>query len=332
VNGKKRGQLPPTDQDKIIKITLASGENGINYNFAEVAPSSLCGVVYADVNCNGKPDGYDGAIPYVCITLKNNNTGQTWNTVSGIDGTYHFDNLRPGAYTITEKQPDGVKSGDVDAGSLGGCDNDSCNYISRIYVCCGQKGTGYNFGEVPCVIPSYTTTTADWWKGSKGQSLIKSLNGGPTATALGNWIAASFPNLFGNLAGKTNADIAAYYVSISAAPAFALEYQFLDTVLSIYVTTRSLAGNAGASYGVRITDAGLGPCKVTVHNSAPAFGLPSGATTTVLELIRRADAASYNGVAYDTNHNGVIDTSGPSGFEKSYRDLVYILLNTVINL
>ena len=47
VNGVKDGTVPTPDQDKIINISLNSGDAGVHYNFAEIAPSSLSG--YASV-------------------------------------------------------------------------------------------------------------------------------------------------------------------------------------------------------------------------------------------------------------------------------------------
>jgi hypothetical protein len=34
-----------------------------------------------------------------------------------------------------------------------------------------------------------------FWQSNSGQALINSFNGGPSATALGNWLAATLPNL-----------------------------------------------------------------------------------------------------------------------------------------
>lgn len=63
-----------------------------------------------------------------------------------------------------------------------------------------------------------STHTIAFWNGTSGQALIKALNGNSGAKNLGNWLAASFNNLFGtsagatnDLTGKTNAQVAAYY-------------------------------------------------------------------------------------------------------------------------
>ena len=56
-----------------------------------------------------------------------------------------------------------------------------------------------------------------YWVGGLGQSLISAFNGGVGAVGVANWMALSFPNLYGinaganNLFGKTNAQIDLLY-------------------------------------------------------------------------------------------------------------------------
>jgi hypothetical protein len=96
--------------------------------------------------------------------------------------------------------------------------------FSGIVLASGAVATGYNVGEQQTVGSPFAgnqTQSAVWWNGSNGQALIKALNGGQTSKNLGNWLASIFSNLFGadagsanNLAGKTNAQVAAYYQSL----------------------------------------------------------------------------------------------------------------------
>ena len=64
------------------------------------------------------------------------------------------------------------------------------------------------------------TATIGYWHNGNGQALIKSLNGGPTATKLATWLATTYPNLYGpaaggarNLTGKNNNDVAALFLT-----------------------------------------------------------------------------------------------------------------------
>ena len=72
----------------------------------------------------------------------------------------------------------------------------------------GLSAENYNFGERPATnggVHHGLTATIGYWQNKNGQNLIKSLNGGETSTQLGNWLAATFPNMYAALAGKTNA-------------------------------------------------------------------------------------------------------------------------------
>src|SRR5262249_10357446 len=66
---------------------------------------------------------------------------------------------------------------------------------------------------------SSPTPGSAFWQNTPGQSLINSLNGGPNSTALANWVALTFPNLYGagaganNMTGWTNAQVGAFYLS-----------------------------------------------------------------------------------------------------------------------
>src|SRR5262249_17230190 len=89
------------------------------------------------------------------------------------------------------------------------------------------------------------TGDVGFWHGSAGQPLINRFNGGPDATALSSWLATNFPRLNGSLAGLTNADVAAFYLSQLAISGPKAEAQVLATALNVYATTMSLGGTTG---------------------------------------------------------------------------------------
>jgi hypothetical protein len=121
-----------------------------------------------------------------------------------------------------------------------------------------------------------------FWHSGNGQALINSFNGGSTATGLSAWLAASFPNLYGaaaganNLAGKGNAQVAAFYLTQFALPGPKVEAQVLAAALNVYATTLSLGGTAGQAYGFTVSAPGWGRGRST---SAPT-GRPSAWPTT----------------------------------------------------
>ena len=112
------------------------------------------------------------------------------------------------------------------------------------------------------------TAATSFWCASDGQALIKSLNGGSSATNLGNWLATVSPNLFGSQAGKTNTQVAAYVKTLSGATA-----QVMATALSMYVTDSTLAGGTVASsYHFKVTTTGSGIDTYNVGSNGSALG------------------------------------------------------------
>jgi large repetitive protein len=109
---------------------------------------SLGGTVFADITDGGGMNGIDTGIPGVTVTLTGldaNGAAVNRTAVSGPNGTYVFDNLLAGTYTITETQPAGWSDDDDNAGTAGGTlAND---VTSAIALPVGTDGSNYNFGE-----------------------------------------------------------------------------------------------------------------------------------------------------------------------------------------
>ncbi|MBL9123528.1 MAG: carboxypeptidase regulatory-like domain-containing protein, partial [Planctomycetaceae bacterium] len=136
--------------NKFQQIVLGSGVNATEYNFCELEPASLCGVVYADLNQNGVRDSGETGIAGVTLRLLDANgiaTGVT--VVTGADGSYCFLNLRPGTYGIAEVQPNGYFDGLDTVGDAGGTANNPGDSITGITLGAGQEANFYNFGEIP---------------------------------------------------------------------------------------------------------------------------------------------------------------------------------------
>jgi hypothetical protein len=131
-----------------------AGEDG--YGDAPSLPGQITGRVYVDLNNDGihQMSGpmKEPGIPGVLVTLSG--TDDLGNDVrlsmhTGKVGTYRFKNLRPGTYTVTERQPrqylDGLdaKAGVVIPGS------NKTDMISDIELGSGQTVEKNNFGELP---------------------------------------------------------------------------------------------------------------------------------------------------------------------------------------
>jgi hypothetical protein len=132
-----------------IAITLNNGASA-NNNFAAVAPSSLSGFVYIDNNNNGVKDTGEQGISGVNVTLSGtNDLGQTisLSQTTAADGSYQFQGLRPGNYTLKERLPDGqFLEGTDSVGSQGGSVSE--DQISSIVPTPGTVGTDNDFAEL----------------------------------------------------------------------------------------------------------------------------------------------------------------------------------------
>jgi VCBS repeat-containing protein len=112
------------------------------------ANASLSGMVFIDVNNSGIRDEMESGIPDVTIHL--NGTDDLGNsvaltTVTAVDGSYMFPELRAGTYEIIESQHSAFLDGIDSSGTLGGnVDNDR---IWGIEVGNDAVGSENNFGE-----------------------------------------------------------------------------------------------------------------------------------------------------------------------------------------
>ncbi len=105
------GLVNPGDTQVLLKFTTA-GDQYFPYMFAMSAPITstfLTGTVWADTNRNGAIDTGEIGLPGVTVTLTKPD-GSTITTTTASDGTYRFDGLTVGSYTITETQPTGYGS------------------------------------------------------------------------------------------------------------------------------------------------------------------------------------------------------------------------------
>ncbi len=135
-----------TGHDTITNVVLGAGVNGVNNNFGELQPASLSGFVYFDVNDDGVRESEPG-VGGTTVTLSGvDDRGATVSltTATAGDGSYGFNNLRPGTYSITKTQPAGWLEGKNAIGSQGGVVG--TDQFSNIQLAPGQSGTNNNFG------------------------------------------------------------------------------------------------------------------------------------------------------------------------------------------
>jgi formylglycine-generating enzyme required for sulfatase activity len=335
------------DCNEIRDILFRIGDpDATGYLFAEIRPSRLQGLVWEDFNDDGEVNFGEKAISGVEVRLTGTDDRQ--NAVDLLmrtdsQGIFEFDigyepapgkYLRPGTYQLTETQPAGYADGQdvvgtvngVPSGRLDPTQND--RIIDILLARPGADGVNYNFGERPLAdgqVQPGQTATIGFWQNKNGQNLVKSLNGGVASTQLGNWLAATFPNMYGNtepggvnLAGKTNLWVADFYTSLFKRTAKTsvggppkLDAQVLAVAFAVYVTNENLAGQTAAGYGFRVTANGVGYATFDVGSAnRAAFDLSATDSTvlTVLDILMRTDAKTRKGILYDLDGNGQINS------------------------
>ena len=285
-----------------------------DYTFAEIRPSSAHGLVWEDFNNDCEVNFGERAIAGVTISLtgiddRGSSVTQTMTTDE--EGIYRFFDLRPGDYSIRETQPAGFEDGLDVPGTVNGVPtgqvvaNDDLGGI--VLPRPGSFAENYNFGERPMAggaIVGGQTATIGFWQNKNGQGLVRSLNGGAASTRLGDWLAATFTNMFGaesgasNLAGKSNAEVAAYYQTLFKMKGPKLEAQVMAVALAVYATNSTLAGSTASAYGFRVTELGVGIGTFNVGSSGAAFGVANNTTMMILDSLLATDRRTTGGLLY----------------------------------
>jgi hypothetical protein len=282
--------------------------------------------------------------------------------LTGPDGGYAFVNLRPGTYALKETQADGFDDGPealgevadlgvptavANAGYVDGNDK-----FAAIGLVPGSEGTRYNFGERPQpgeAIADHVTAGIGFWHNKNGEALIESLNGGPDSKQLGQWLAATFPSMYGpgafydaprgkgqdmDLSNKSNAEIADIFqylhkrnrkTSVAGGPP-KVDAQVMAVALATYVTSETLAGGAyAADYGFNTTDDGIAyttfdVLDVLTVQEADDLGLTpvmdAAGNVTIIDLLLTTDGKAAQGLLFDADDSGSI-----SAFELTLRRL-----------
>jgi fimbrial isopeptide formation D2 family protein/uncharacterized repeat protein (TIGR01451 family) len=270
-------------------------------NFGETV-STLSGYVYVDSNNNGVFDAGESGIGGVPVTLTGtdvNGVSVTLTTLTLADGSYRFENLLAGTYTISETQPliysDGLESiGTIDGTPVGMLVSN--DVIGNITLSAGTDGINYNFGELADAGLGdrvWLDRNGDGAQdpgepGIGGVQVYLDLNndgvldaGEPVTTtnALGQYF-------FGNLPGGT---------------------------YTVRVDTTTLPGGVSQTYD-------LDGATVTPH--AATASLAAGATRTDVDFGYRGTASIGDRVWLDRNGDGVQDAGEPGiGGVTVYLDL-----------
>jgi len=186
-------------QNDLLSAQLRWGSTGTNFNFGELLPGSIQGLVFADIDRDSVFDATEYPLAGVTIELLNSAGAVVGTTHTNSDGRYQFTQLAPGTYAVRETQPDGYFQGGHRAGSHGG-NASQTDLISAIPIGSGDHLTEYDFWEVvPGSISGIVFVDANQ---SADHEAGETLLAGVTVQLL---------DRVGNVVATTNTNAAGYY-------------------------------------------------------------------------------------------------------------------------
>ncbi len=144
VNGQNVGVV---SNDRFQRIDLPQGLSGTEYNFGELLPVSLAGMVHVDLDGDCIRDDDEVGLAGVTIRVLDENGTEVASVVTNSEGIYRFTDLAPGRYTVVQDQPAGFFDGGTKPGSHGGVAGE--NRVSEIDLESGNVATDYDFCEEP---------------------------------------------------------------------------------------------------------------------------------------------------------------------------------------
>ena len=134
--------------DELVQIDLGWGQSGVEYNFGELLPASIAGLVHVDLNADCVIQEDEERLADVRIDLIDEDGQIVATTLTDERGEFLFSGLRPGVYSLSETQPDGYFQGSQRAGTGGG-DASEIDLISEIRIGSGNDWVDYAFCEEP---------------------------------------------------------------------------------------------------------------------------------------------------------------------------------------
>ncbi|OHB69302.1 MAG: hypothetical protein A2V70_08540 [Planctomycetes bacterium RBG_13_63_9] len=361
--------------------------DAVDYLFAEIRSSDVFGRVWRDFNNDGEINFDEEDVNDVEVELtgtddRGNSVSLTGMTADNLG--FGFTNLRPGTYAITETQPVdlddgqevlgevtdlGVPTAVADPGMIDGNDR-----FSGIELVPGALADRYNFGELPQAggeMPCGSTASIGFWHNWIGQSLIRHLSDyaaahGGSATQLGDWLAATFPNMYGpgaeydaargwdwdmNLAGKSDCYVAWTFrylhqrnrktmVENGGVPK--VDAQVMALALATFATSENLAGTIAQCYWFNTSADGIAYTTYNVLDvltveEAADLGLSQAngnmdadGNVTIIDILHSTNDMATLGLLYDSDDTAEGDGDGEiDNYEKQLRKLANELYRVI---
>ncbi|MCA9238726.1 MAG: carboxypeptidase regulatory-like domain-containing protein, partial [Planctomycetales bacterium] len=131
--------------DMISSVMLTYGDHAEDYNFGELLPGSIAGIVMASTGPDCNFDAPEILLEDVKIELLNEAGVVIATTTTDSQGRYKFSGLVPGVYGVREYTPDGYYDGEERAGDAGGDVAD--DLITSVAIGSDQHAVNYDFCE-----------------------------------------------------------------------------------------------------------------------------------------------------------------------------------------
>ena len=195
-----------------------------------------------------------------------------------------------------------------------GPDGSNIFYTAEDRLLSADNGGTQAFSTKSVASGDFATTAL--WSTPNGQSLLNKLNGSSSATNLAQWLATTFPNLYGSGAGShslvnsngsyfTNSQVASAYSKFSGG-----DQQVLSAALSVYATSINFEGSSAAAYakspvGLNTSLSGSGMDTYNVGVNGAAFGVANNTVLTVMQLLVDLNANTGVGSAVSSGANAV---------------------------
>jgi hypothetical protein len=152
------------------------------------------------------------------------------------------------------------------------------------------------------------TRTSGFWAGLLGQELIRKFGVTAGGQTLGQWLAGTFPKLYGGVGGAadlhtfSDAQVGAFYTGLfNMRNTAMLDAEVLSAALYEFATTSSLGGTVAAPYGLLVNSFGLGAYSFNIGFNGAAFGVPNFTILNVYQILLAANNSAVAGSPWGMN-------------------------------
>lgn len=286
-----------------VAVDLTAGGAPTVVDFGDTA-GSIAGLAYNDSNNDGVRQPGEPGIPGVVVRLAG--TDARGNAVlvtatSAADGSYRFNDVAGGTYTLTETQPANYQDGLDRVGSAGGTlGNDAISGITLPIV---TDATGYDFGE----IGAGASLAGAVWRDVNHDRIRQS-----GETPMGAWIIELLQGT--TLVQSTITDASGAYRFQGVAPGGGYEVRFREPV-SRAVYGVPVTNEQGASSAAGVAGPGNPGGADTRGGTLSGLLLQPGANLIEQSLPLDPMGTVYDSVSRRPIAGATVTITGPAGFD-----------------